>query len=89
MGPAYLNDVIGMDTGSHVFDIVCAGFPERLQRAEQDAVRVMTAQGRLGQKSGVGFYRYMNDPAGKPRREIDPGTSELLRPVQSPSVRAL
>jgi 3-hydroxyacyl-CoA dehydrogenase/enoyl-CoA hydratase/3-hydroxybutyryl-CoA epimerase/enoyl-CoA isomerase len=89
MGPAYLNDVIGMDTGTHVFDIVCQGFPERLQRAPQDAVRLMKEQNRLGQKNGVGFYKYEKDPAGKPRKIADPTSYELLAPLQRATAMAL
>jgi len=82
MGPAYLNDVIGMDTANHVFRIISAGFPDRLRRDASDAVQVMLEQKRLGQKNGVGFYRYEPDPAGKPKKSIDPATYELLKPLQ-------
>ena len=82
MGPAYLNDVIGMDTGTHVFDVICEGFPHRLKRVEGDAVRLMKEHGRLGQKNGVGFYKYETDPAGKPKKIADPQSYELLKSVQ-------
>lgn len=82
MGPAYLNDVIGMDTGTHVFDVICDGFPQRLRRPPNDAVQLMKEKGRLGQKNGVGFYKYEKDPAGKPKKSVDPDSYTLLASVQ-------
>jgi 3-hydroxyacyl-CoA dehydrogenase/enoyl-CoA hydratase/3-hydroxybutyryl-CoA epimerase/enoyl-CoA isomerase len=82
MGPAYLEDVVGMDTGSHVSDVISAGYPERMPRIEHDALRLMASKGRFGQKNGVGFYRYETDPNGKPRRHPAPDSHELLKAVQ-------
>ena len=82
MGPAYLNDVIGMDTGSHVFDLICAGFPQRLQRPAQDAARVLVERQRFGQKSGVGFYQYEVDPAGKPKKSISAESRDMIAALQ-------
>jgi 3-hydroxyacyl-CoA dehydrogenase/enoyl-CoA hydratase/3-hydroxybutyryl-CoA epimerase/enoyl-CoA isomerase len=87
MGPAYLNDVIGMDTGTHVFTIIADGFPQRLQRNERDALHLMVEGKRLGQKSGLGFYRYESDPAGKPRKSVATDTYELLKSVQPQGTR--
>ncbi|MDY6948020.1 MAG: fatty acid oxidation complex subunit alpha FadB [Pseudomonadota bacterium] len=90
MGPAYLNDVIGMDTGTHVFDIISAGFPERLARTRTpDAIRLLVARGRLGQKSGVGFYKYESDPAGKPIKTGAEDTHELIAAAQPAGRRDL
>ncbi|HEY0686721.1 MAG TPA: fatty acid oxidation complex subunit alpha FadB [Steroidobacter sp.] len=83
MGPAYLNDVVGMDTGVHVAEIICAGFPERLRRSWKDPLQVMVAHGRLGQKNGLGFYRYETSAMGKPVKHIDPDVRVLLREVQA------
>lgn len=82
MGPAYLEDVVGMDTGSHVSDVISAGYPARMPRIEHDALRLMADKGRYGQKNGIGFYRYDADPAGKPRRSPAPDSHALLRAVQ-------
>jgi 3-hydroxyacyl-CoA dehydrogenase/enoyl-CoA hydratase/3-hydroxybutyryl-CoA epimerase/enoyl-CoA isomerase len=43
---------------------------------------VLTAQGRLGQKNGAGFYRYESDPKGRPRKSEDSKVAELLASVQ-------
>lgn len=82
MGPAYLEDVVGMDTGSHVNDVISAGYPQRMPPLQHDALRLMAQSGRYGQKNGVGFYRYERDPNGKPRRSPAPDSHELLRQVQ-------
>jgi 3-hydroxyacyl-CoA dehydrogenase/enoyl-CoA hydratase/3-hydroxybutyryl-CoA epimerase/enoyl-CoA isomerase len=88
MGPAYLNDVIGLDTATHVFSIVAEGFPKRMQRNGRDALHVLVEAACLGQKSGAGFYKYTTDPAGKPKKALAPDTYELLRGVQSRATRA-
>jgi 3-hydroxyacyl-CoA dehydrogenase/enoyl-CoA hydratase/3-hydroxybutyryl-CoA epimerase/enoyl-CoA isomerase len=83
MGPAYLEDVVGMDTGSHVSDIIAAGYPERMPPLPQDALKLMVEKQRYGQKNGIGFYRYEIDPNGKPRKSVAADTHELLAMVQA------
>ena len=87
MGPAYLQDVIGMDTGSHVSDVISAGYPDRMPAQEDDALKLMVRNGRLGQKNGVGFYKYEADLTGKPRRSAAPEARALLMQVQKSGVR--
>ncbi|MES2533685.1 MAG: fatty acid oxidation complex subunit alpha FadB [Pseudomonadota bacterium] len=82
MGPAYLEDVIGMDTGSHVNDVISAGYPQRMPAFADDALRLMARAGRFGQKSGFGFYRYEPNAQGKPRRVPAGDTHVLLAPLQ-------
>jgi 3-hydroxyacyl-CoA dehydrogenase/enoyl-CoA hydratase/3-hydroxybutyryl-CoA epimerase/enoyl-CoA isomerase len=82
MGPAYLQDVIGMDTGKHVFDVIAAGYPDRIRLPGRNALALMVQHGRLGQKSGAGFYRYDPDPTGKPRKASDPEARQLVATIQ-------
>lgn len=82
MGPAYLEDVVGMDTGSHVSDVISAGYPERMPPLQHDALRLMAQNGRYGQKNGVGFYRYEMDPNGKPKKKAAADTRSLLATIQ-------
>lgn len=82
MGPAYLQDVIGVDTSHHVEDVLAKGYPDRMAKTFRDAIDVMYEAKRLGQKSGAGFYRYEPDDHGKPKKVFDPETYELLAPVQ-------
>jgi len=88
MGPAYLEDVVGMDTGSHVSDLISAGYAQRMPRIEHDALRLMVRHQRHGQKNGIGFYRYEVDPAGKPRRTVADDSHALLAQVQPQGTRA-
>ena len=81
MGPAYLLDVVGMDTGKHAAEVMAEGFPDRMSKEEKDAIDVMFEQGRYGQKSGSGFYVYGIDKKGKPTKEADPKAYELLKEV--------
>ena len=82
MGPAYLQDVIGMDVGGHVFDIISNGYGERTRLTFKNAVQHLVEQKRFGQKSGAGFYRYEADPKGKPIRSDDPQIDSLLAAVR-------
>lgn len=66
MGPAYLLDVVGIDTADHASGVMAQGFPERMQKIANDPVNMMYQAGRLGQKSGAGFYDYSTDKRGRP-----------------------
>lgn len=81
MGPAYLLDVVGIDTAHHAQAVMAAGFPERMNKDYRDAVDVMFDNQRFGQKNGQGFYRYTQDAKGKPRKENDEKVDELLAQV--------
>lgn len=82
MGPAYLEDVIGIDTGSHVSDVISAGYPERMPHIENDAFRLMKSKDRLGQKNGKGFYEYTPDDSGRPQKHSSAEVHELLKAIQ-------
>ncbi|MGH8539406.1 MAG: 3-hydroxyacyl-CoA dehydrogenase NAD-binding domain-containing protein, partial [Stenotrophobium sp.] len=82
MGPAYLQDVVGMDTSHHVGDVLAEGYPDRMGRTFKTALDVMYENKRFGQKNGVGFYKYETDPKGKPKKIADPTSYALLMTVQ-------
>ncbi|MCC7462655.1 MAG: enoyl-CoA hydratase/isomerase family protein, partial [Gammaproteobacteria bacterium] len=88
MGPALLQDVIGMDTMQHVLEIIAAGYPERYRLDFPLATMLLAGHGRLGQKSGAGYYRHEIDPRGKSRKLVDPATAELLATLQPRGSRA-
>ena len=83
MGPAYLMDVVGMDTGSHVAKVIAAGYPERMSGNWADVLELMVGQRRFGQKAGIGFYRYEADPAGKPVKLPAADSHALIAAVQT------
>ncbi|MDM0072701.1 fatty acid oxidation complex subunit alpha FadB [Variovorax sp. J31P207] len=82
MGPAYLQDVVGMDVGVHVGAVISAGYPQRMRTVAQDAVKLMVANKRYGQKNGAGFYRYETDPTGRPRKFSAPEAHALVATLQ-------
>ncbi len=86
MGPAYLMDVVGIDTGDHAATIIGDAFPDRMKLKDQTVVELMHEKNRLGQKNGVGFYKYEIDRKGKPKKTIDPETNEIIKPVVKRSV---
>lgn len=81
MGPAYLMDVVGIDTGVHAAGVMAEGFPERMKYDHKDASEVMFENERYGQKNNVGFYKYELDRKGKQQKVVDETTYELLKPV--------
>lgn len=82
MGPAYLLDVVGIDTGVHASAVMANAFPERMKPDYKTATTVMFENNRLGQKNSTGFYKYETDKKGKPKKSVDMSAYELLSPVQ-------
>ncbi len=83
MGPAYLLDVVGLDTGKHAAAVVAEGFPDRMSSGEGSVIDAMFNAERFGQKNGVGFYRYEMDKRGKPKKLPDPAAEAVVKSVQS------
>ncbi|CZF85247.1 Fatty acid oxidation complex subunit alpha [Grimontia celer] len=81
MGPAYLLDVVGIDTAHHAQAVMAEGFPERMAKSYRDAVDVMFESERFGQKNGIGFYKYSVDRKGKPKKDVDADVTGLLSSV--------
>jgi 3-hydroxyacyl-CoA dehydrogenase/enoyl-CoA hydratase/3-hydroxybutyryl-CoA epimerase/enoyl-CoA isomerase len=78
MGPAYLLDVVGIDTSFHASAVMREGFPERMTFGENTAIQVLFEAKRFGQKNGQGFYQYTVDKKGRPQKMIDPNVDALL-----------
>ena len=78
MGPAYLLDVVGIDTADHCTDVMSAGFPTRMPKLGNDPVTTLYKNKMYGQKNGKGFYAHSLDKRGRPKKEVDPATLELL-----------
>jgi 3-hydroxyacyl-CoA dehydrogenase/enoyl-CoA hydratase/3-hydroxybutyryl-CoA epimerase/enoyl-CoA isomerase len=72
MGPAYLSDVIGLDTIVHCYSVLLAGLPERFVEVKPSrSSQVLFDSDRLGQKNGVGYYRYAKNDRGRPSKQPD------------------
>jgi 3-hydroxyacyl-CoA dehydrogenase / enoyl-CoA hydratase / 3-hydroxybutyryl-CoA epimerase len=81
MGPIALTDEVGVDVAVKVAGILGAAFGDRLP--QQAAQHKLVDAGRLGTKTGRGFYRYR----GRQRLAPDPSVYALLglRPsIQNP-----
>ncbi|WP_372957225.1 fatty acid oxidation complex subunit alpha FadB [Marinobacter sp.] len=81
MGPAYLLDVVGMDTGKHANEVMAEGFPDRMKTDWKSGIDVMYENNRYGQKNGKGFYAYEEDRKGKQKKVVDEEAYKLLEPV--------
>jgi 3-hydroxyacyl-CoA dehydrogenase/enoyl-CoA hydratase/3-hydroxybutyryl-CoA epimerase len=75
MGPLELADTVGLDICLHVGDILGRHFgsavPERL--------RALVSAGKLGRKSGAGFYLWKGEKKGAPEKGgyNNPGATEI------------
>ncbi|WP_110599062.1 fatty acid oxidation complex subunit alpha FadB [Salinicola lusitanus] len=81
MGPAYLLDVVGIDTAVHASEVMAEGFPDRMAHEGKSAIQVMLDNQRLGQKNGKGFYAYEEDKKGKPKKVHDDEAHRLVAEV--------
>ena len=81
MGPAYLLDVVGIDTGVHAAGVMAEGFPDRMQLDFKTATEVMYENDRYGQKNGKGFYDHGTDKRGKPKKEAADTAYELIAKI--------
>lgn len=68
MGPAYLLDVVGMDTADHASSVMAEGIPQRMQKIDNDPVTLLYKAERFGQKNGKGFYNFSLDKRGRPAK---------------------
>ncbi len=85
MGPAYLMDVVGIDTAVHCFPSILEGYPERMSDIYGGSYKVSPTKllfenDRLGQKNGVGYYLYEKDKRGKPKKSVDDTVYALIKP---------
>lgn len=81
MGPAYLLDVVGIDTGHHADSVMAQGFPDRMGHEGENAIDRLYQLQRFGQKNNKGFYRYELDRRGKQVKVLDDEVPALLEGV--------
>ncbi|MGL0935227.1 fatty acid oxidation complex subunit alpha FadB [Vibrio vulnificus] len=81
MGPAYLLDVVGIDTAHHAQAVMAQGFPERMGKQGRDAIDALFEANKYGQKNGSGFYTYTMDKKGKPKKAFSDEIVPILAPV--------
>lgn len=83
MGPAYLLDVVGLDTGRHAAGVMSEGFPDRMSSEGKSIIDAMYEAERFGQKNGKGFYKYEADRRGKLQKVLDETADPVIASVQS------
>jgi 3-hydroxyacyl-CoA dehydrogenase / enoyl-CoA hydratase / 3-hydroxybutyryl-CoA epimerase / enoyl-CoA isomerase len=81
MGPAYLIDVVGIDTGVHAGQVMADGFPDRMTLDFKTATETMFENERYGQKNGKGFYDYIPDKRGAPKKTPSEESYSLIAPI--------
>ena len=84
MGPAYLLDVVGIDTAHHAQAVMAAGFRSGCRKIIAMPCDALFDANRFGQKNGLGFWRYKEDSKGKPKKEEDVVVDDLLAKVSQP-----
>ena len=83
MGPAYLQDVVGIDTCHHCIDVMEEGFPSRMKFAEKSILDLVYDAERFGQKNGKGFYHYEPDKKGRPAKTYNDEIQNFIQTVQA------
>jgi 3-hydroxyacyl-CoA dehydrogenase/enoyl-CoA hydratase/3-hydroxybutyryl-CoA epimerase/enoyl-CoA isomerase len=79
MGPAYLLDVVGIDTAVHAEKVMAEGYPGRMSRNYISCTQILYEASRLGQKNHQGFYNYQLDKKAKLVKVPAPEVSDLLK----------
>lgn len=64
MGPLELADYVGLDTNKFILDGWSASYPDQPLFRPIGLLDKLVAEGKLGRKSGEGFYKY--DARGNP-----------------------
>ena len=77
MGPITLFDVVGLDTALYAGGVMHRAFPDRMH--DTPVIKALVDAGRLGQKTGSGFYKYK---PGEKRGADDPETDTVLAPCR-------
>ncbi len=78
MGPAYLADVVGIDTLDHCQEVLAGDFPDRMGRKEGASINALYKADCLGQKNGKGFYDYPRDENGRTSKVPSDNTIKML-----------
>jgi len=79
MGPAYLLDVIGMDTAHHAASVMAEAYPNRMASPNSTIIDHLHSKGLLGQKTRQGFYAYEQDEKGKPIKSNNSVDETLIK----------
>ena len=84
MGPAFLLDVVGIDTSRHAEHVMAAGFPDRMAPSSATITDLFYDNNRYGQKNDTGFYLHTTDARGRRKKVRDPEADALLQTWSQP-----
>jgi len=76
MGPIELADVVGLDVAAHVGEIIAADLGRPVPNLTR--LRELVGLGKLGRKSGAGFYLWKDGKAVKPAAATEPPPRDLI-----------
>ncbi len=82
MGPITLNDLVGLDTSLYAGRVVNQAFADRAKSSR--ILDELVAAGRLGQKTGAGFYSYAKGSRGTD----DPALDAILVKCRTQAAKA-
>ena len=85
MGPLRLLDEIGLDVAAHVGRTLIDAFPDRLPKT--DLLDRMVAEGKLGKKSGQGFYNHITKQRTRSTVDVDTDIQSQLALILSTEAR--
>lgn len=83
LGPLRLMDEIGLDTTLQAAWVLSAAFPDRI--VSSPLLVSMIKAGRLGQKSGAGFFSYDSPKGDISHGAVDTAVTEIIAPWIDPS----
>lgn len=83
MGPITLYDMVGLDTAFYAGRTMWEAYPDRI--AASPILPALVKAGRLGQKSGLGFFSYQNK---RRRPEPDPALAKFVDPYKRAETRS-
>jgi 3-hydroxyacyl-CoA dehydrogenase/enoyl-CoA hydratase/3-hydroxybutyryl-CoA epimerase len=76
MGPIELADVVGLDVAAHVGEIIAADLGRPTPSLSR--LRELVALGKLGRKSGAGFYLWKDGKPVKPAVSAEAAPADLI-----------
>lgn len=83
LGPLRLMDEIGLDTTLQAAWVLSAAFPDRI--VSSPVLVSMVKAGRLGQKSGAGFFSYDSPKGDIAHGVVDPAVATIIAPWIDPT----
>jgi 3-hydroxyacyl-CoA dehydrogenase/enoyl-CoA hydratase/3-hydroxybutyryl-CoA epimerase/3-hydroxyacyl-CoA dehydrogenase/enoyl-CoA hydratase/3-hydroxybutyryl-CoA epimerase/enoyl-CoA isomerase len=83
MGPLELYDMIGLDTAFYAGLVLSAAYGDRIEASP--LIPALVKSGRLGRKSGAGFYHYTSGGQQARIERPDEGVAKLIRPYALPA----